>query len=193
MRNRRAGEEEKDGGSVCGQPCEEVKAKMFLRFLKRKWALINTHTHSHEQTELGKTEKWEWPGRVRVDCPSRSVWSPSFYIYFPCAFCLMCHSCDLLSFFCRVSFCLITSLLFASLNISLSFLHACMLCYSISQASAFIRSPVGTQKELFHGKDSSKRCFILAIRPFVLPCLLLCKVKVQEVFVQTDFVHVNIF
>lgn len=29
-------EEEMDGGSVCGQPSEEVKVKMFLRFLKRK-------------------------------------------------------------------------------------------------------------------------------------------------------------
>lgn len=28
--------EEKDSGSVCGQPSEEVKVKMFLRFLKRK-------------------------------------------------------------------------------------------------------------------------------------------------------------
>lgn len=36
MRKRRGAEEEKDGGSVCGQPSEEVKVKMFLRFLKRK-------------------------------------------------------------------------------------------------------------------------------------------------------------
>lgn len=32
------------GGGGCGQPSEEVKVKMFLRFLRRKSGGINTQT-----------------------------------------------------------------------------------------------------------------------------------------------------